>query len=90
MRGVMRLNFEERTEERLSNHGDRIRELEIKDATQNERIVSLCKKMEELAVIIEQWMTFASTLYWKVLGAAGGLIAVLAAFFFWYIQSLPR
>lgn len=84
------MNFEERTETRLTDHGNRIRDLEIKDAAQNERIESLCTKMEELAKTIEQWMKFAGDLYWKVLGAAGGLITILAMFFVWYIQELPK
>lgn len=84
------MEFEERTEIRLNDHGDRIRDLEIKDAAQNGRIDSLCQKMEDLAIIIERWMEFAQDLYWKVLGAAGGLIAMLGAFFIWYIQCLPK
>ena len=84
------MNFEERTENCLKDHGNRIRELEIKDAAQNERIIALCAKMEELAKTIEVWMKFAGDLYWKVLGAAGGLITILASFFIWYIQSIPK
>lgn len=84
------MNFEERSELRLNDHAERIRTLEIKDAAQTERISSLCQKMEELAKTIENWMQFAQNLFWKVLGAAGGIIGVLVLFFVWYVQSLPR
>ncbi len=84
------MNFEERTEVRINDHAERIRTLEIKDAAQSERISSLCAKMEELTKTIENWMGFAQNLFWKVLGTAGGIILILAGFFIWYIQSLPR
>lgn len=84
------MEFEEKVETRLNNHSERIRELEIKDARDTVRIDSLCSKLEELAKTIENWMIFAQTLFWKILGATGGIIAVLAAFFFWYVQSIPR
>ena len=83
------MNFEERTEKKLCEHDDRLRDLEIKEASQNERIAALCEKLEEFTKIIDRWMNFAQTLFWKVLAAAGGIIGVLAAFFIWYIQRLP-
>ena len=84
------MNFEERIEVQINDHTERIRALEIKDATQNERINSLCAKMEELTNTLEKWMGFAQNLFWKILGAAGGIILILAGFFIWYVQSLPR
>lgn len=82
--------FHEIVEKRLNDHGDRIRDLEIKDAKDGERISSLYEKMDELVKIIDKWMQFAQTLYWKVLGAAGVIISVLISFFIWYIKGLPR
>ena len=84
------MDFEERTECRLNDHADRIRALEIKEATQSERITSLCQKLDKLAETIADWMTFAQNLFWKILGAAGGLIMLFAGFMIWYVQSLPR
>ena len=84
------LEFEERVEKRLNDHADRIRLLEITDATANERITALYQKIDELMRCIDNWMKFAQNLFWKVLGAAGGIISLLALFFVWYIQSLPR
>lgn len=84
------MSFEERTEKRLNDHAERIRCLEIKDAAQSERINSLCDKIEELAKTIENWIEFAQNLFWKVLGASGGIIMILAGFFIWYVKSLPR
>ena len=84
------LNFEDRTEVRLNDHGDRIRTLEIKDAKDGERISSLYTKMDELLSIIDKWMQFAQALYWKVLAGAGGIIIILGGFFIWYVQSIPR
>lgn len=82
--------FEERTEERLEDHEIRLRQVEINECGYNERINSLCDKLEEFTKIIDRWMIFAQALFWKVLAAAGGLITISAAFFIWYIQSLPR
>jgi hypothetical protein len=42
------LDFEERTEQRLNNHSDRIRALETNDARQTIIIEELCKKMDSL------------------------------------------
>lgn len=82
------MEFEERAEKTLTDHGERIRELEIKEAAQNGRIDSLCEKLEEFTRVIDRWMEFAQDLYWKVLGAAGGIIGVFVAFFIWYVQHL--
>lgn len=82
-------DFETRTERRLNDHAERIRELEICDASQKERIDALCERLAALTKTLEQWMAFAQTLFWKVLGLAGGIIGVLAGFFIWYIQHLP-
>jgi len=84
------VNFEERAEMRLNDHAGRIRTLEIKEAAHSERIDSLCKRLDDVIETIENWMKFAQNLFWKVLGAAGGLITILALFFIWYVQSLPR
>jgi len=84
------MDFEERAEKRLNDHAGRIRSLELKDATQSERINSLCQKLDNLAETISDWMTFAQNLFWKVLSAAGGLILLFGGFMCWYIQSLPR
>ena len=83
-------NFEERTERKLCEHDDRIRDLEIKEASQNERIAALCDKLEEFTKIIDRWMDFAQNLFWKVLGVAGGIIGILAGFFIWYVQYLGK
>lgn len=84
------MNFEERTEKKLCEHDERLRDLEIKEASQNERIAALCEKLEEFTKTIDRWMAFAQALFWKVLGAAGGIIGVLAGFFIWYIKGLSR
>ena len=87
--GVMGLaEFEERTERRLNDHGDRIRALEIKDATQNAKIDSLCEKLEELSKSIGDLMEFMRSILWKTIGGMGGLLALFMGFFFWYVQSL--
>jgi len=83
-------SFEERTENKFNDLDGRVRTLEVKDAKDDGRIDLLYDKMDQLVETIDKWMIFAQALYWKVLGAAGGLISILALFFVWYIQSLPR
>jgi len=80
--------FEERTERRLNDHADRIRALEIKDATQNAKIDSLCEKLEELSKSISALMEFMKSILWKTIGGMGAVLALFMGFFFWYIQSL--
>lgn len=72
----MVLNFEERTENRLNDHAERLRTLETNDAKQGVMIEQLCLKLDNLI----SWMK-ALLLAW-VTGVGGFLI--------WYIQSLPR
>lgn len=74
----------------MDDHADRIRDLELNEAAQKERMVNLCEKLEEFTKIIDRWMQFAQTLFWKVLGAAGGIIGILAGFFIWYVKNLPK
>jgi uncharacterized coiled-coil protein SlyX len=81
-------NFEELTERRLNDHGDRLRALEIKDATQNAKIDSLCEKLEELSKSIGALMEFMKSILWKTIGGMGGLLVLFMGFFFWYVQSL--
>ena len=80
--------FEERTERRLSDHADRIRALEIKDATQNEQLVTLFKKLDDLSDDIRDLMAFMKSILWKTIGGMGAAITILLGFFFWYIQRL--
>jgi len=80
--------FEERTERRLNDHGDRIRALEIKDATQNAKIDSLCEKLEKLSEQISVLMEFMRSILWKTIGGMGAVLALFMGFFFWYVQSL--
>lgn len=82
------MNFEERTERRLNDHGDRIRVLEIREAAQNEKIDSLCTKLDELSKSIKDLMDFMRSILWKALGAMGGLFLVFLGFFIWYVQHL--
>jgi len=82
------LEFQETTERRLNNHGDRIRALEIKDATQNAKIDSLCEKLEELSKNIGNLMEFMKSILWKTIGGMGVLLVLFMGFFFWYVQNL--
>jgi len=84
------MNFEEIVERRLNDHADRIRALEIKDATQNEKIDSLCRELKELANNIRDLMGFMKSILWKALGGMGALIIVFLSFFVWYVQQLGR
>ena len=83
-------DFETRAEKKLCEHDERIRDLELSEVRQSGQIAVLCEKLEEFTKIIDRWMQFAQTLFWKVLGAAGGIIGVLAGFFIWYIQCLSK
>ena len=80
----------ERIEKRLNDHGERIRMLEIGNASQNEKIDALCKAISDLATRIDDLMSFLEGCLWKVLGIGGGVAMVFLGFFIWYIQSLPR
>jgi len=82
------LSFEEVTERRLNDHGERIRSLEIKDATQNARLDSLCEKLERLSEQIGVLMEFMKSILWKTIGGMGAVILTLMGFFFWYVQNL--
>lgn len=82
------MNFEERTEQRLNDHGERIRMLEIGNATQNERLGALCKKLDSLAESITDLMDFLKTCLWKALGVGGTFFMVFLGFFIWYVQGL--
>ena len=82
------MSFEELTERRLNDHADRIRALEIKDATQNERLDSLCRELKELSKDIRDLMGFMKSILWKTIGGMGAGILLLLSFFFWYVQNL--
>lgn len=84
------MNFEERTECRLNDHADRIRTLEIREAAQNEKIDSLCSKLDELSKGIKDLMDFMRSILWKALGASGALIVIFLGFFIWYVQHLAK
>lgn len=86
----MVLSFEEVAERRLSDHGERIRALEIKDATQNERLDSLCRELKELSKDIRDLMDFMKSILWKTIGGMGAGVLVLLSFFFWYVQGLAK
>ncbi|QEK12566.1 hypothetical protein FQB35_15535 (plasmid) [Crassaminicella thermophila] len=61
---------------RLNNHADRIKQLEINNAKTGEKITSLIEKLENLT----SWI--------KALVMLGG--TTLLGFFFWYIQNIGR
>lgn len=67
--------YEEMTN-RLNNHSDRLKQLEISDARTGEKIQSLIEKIENL-------MTWIKALV--MLG-----ITSFVGFFFWYIQNIGR
>ncbi|SNR95215.1 hypothetical protein SAMN05446037_100254 [Anaerovirgula multivorans] len=60
--------------EDIKDHEKRISKLEISDATMNEKLTTLFKKIDELTT----WI--------KALVMLGG--TTLLGFFFWYIQGL--
>jgi hypothetical protein len=74
------LNFEERTEVRLNDHADRLRQLETSDARQTVLIEELCKKLDSLT----NWIKAL------VVTIISALLATGVGFIIWYIQSLPR
>lgn len=80
----------ERVERRLNDHADRIRALEIRDAAQNEKIDTLCKKLGELSDRITDLMNFIRTSLWKAVGALGTVLLIFLGFFIWYVQSLGK
>jgi len=59
---------------RLDNHADRIRQLELNDAKTVEKIENLIEKLEVLMTWIKALVTLGGT--------------SLVGFFFWYIQSI--
>ena len=82
------VSFEENTEKRLNDHGDRIRALEIKDATQNEQLATLFKKLDDLSSDIRDLMALMKSVAWKLVGGVTSLLAVFLGFFIWYVQKL--
>lgn len=60
--------------DRLDNHENRIKDLEISDAKMGEKLDNLIKQLENLAA----WI--------KALVILGG--TSLVGFFFWYIQNI--
>jgi hypothetical protein len=75
--------FHDDMKESLKNHEVRICDLEKKDASLQEQISSLCKKLE---ILIDNIKTATN-----VMVSIGGIfVASLVGFVFWYIQSLPR
>ena len=83
-------NFEEVAERRLNDHGERIRALEIKDATQNEQLVTLFNALEKLSNDIRELMAFMKAILWKIIGGMGVALVLFMGFFFWYVQSLAK
>ncbi|WP_129599396.1 hemolysin XhlA family protein [Anaerophilus nitritogenes] len=59
---------------RLGNHEDRIRQLEIHEAQTGEKITSLLEKLDNLTSWIKALVMLSGT--------------TLVGFFIWYIQSL--
>lgn len=86
----MGLSFEEVAERRLNSHAERIRALEIKDATQNERLDSLCRELKELSKDIRDLMEFMKSILWKTIGGMGTVLMIFVGFFFWYIENLAK
>jgi uncharacterized coiled-coil protein SlyX len=80
--------FHEAAERRLNDHAERIRLLEIGNASQNEKIDSLCRAIEKLATRIDDLMEFLKTCMWKALGIGGTVFMVFLGFFIWYVQGL--
>ena len=70
------MDEQERVENRLNDHADRLRALETGFAAQTVIVQELCKKLDSLI----SWI--------KALLVAWG--TGLGAFLIWYIQSLPR
>lgn len=70
----------EETAEKLENHEERIRSLEIADSETKTEIKNLIKQMEKLVETMEK---FISTAWKAVLGASG----IGISFIIWYIQK---
>ena len=84
----MGLSFEEVAERRLNSHAERIRALEIGNATQNEQLVTLFNTLEKLSNDIRDLMGFMKSILWKTIGGMGVTLTLFMGFFFWYVQSL--
>lgn len=75
--------FHQACQIKVEEHETRIRALEIRDATQNERIAALCQSIQDLSKKIDDFMDFLK----RVL-VATGMTGI--GFIIWYIQNLPR
>ena len=84
------MSFEEVTERRLNDHAERIRALEIKDATKDQKLENLFTTLEKLSNDIRELMAFMKSIMWKIIGGMGAGILLLLSFFFWYVQSLAK
>ncbi len=82
------MDFEEVTERRLNDHAERIRVLEVKDASQDGKIEMLCEKIDNLSNQIGDWLDFMKQAIWKGLGAMGAILLIFLGFFVWYVQQL--
>lgn len=82
------MDFEERCEKRLNDHAERIRVLEVKDASQDSKIEMICEKLENLSNQIGAWLDFMKQAIWKSLGAMGTILLIFLSFFIWYVQKL--
>jgi hypothetical protein len=68
--------FHEKTEDAIQDHEERIRQLEVKEATLFERIDKLCQKMDDL-------------MGWFKVGVVGA-VGTGAGFILWYVQQLSK
>ena len=82
--------FHEAAERRLNDHAERIRILEIGNASQNEKIDTLCRAIGDLTTRIDNLMDFLESCLWKTVGIGGAMLTAFMGFFIWYVQSLPR
>lgn len=82
------MDFEERCEMRLNDHAERLRVLEVKDASQDGKIELLCEKLDNLTNQIGDWLSFMKQAIWKGLGAMGTILLIFLSFFIWYVQKL--
>ena len=73
--------YHDKIERRMDRHTERIDNLEKFQVGTNIEIRELCAQIRDLVIAQER----TGKTIWK---AAGSLILVLSAFFFWYIQSL--
>lgn len=60
--------------DRLNNHGDRIKQLEISNAKSGEKIQNLINKIDSLMTWIKALVMLGATSF--------------VGFFFWYIQNI--